>query len=442
MDGTGLPEVLQSIFEECALMIDNECIKRKRVLNGSSLAKILVFGLLQDPDATGVALSQAAANIGVSISSQGIENRLDQPAVAEFLRSLLELAIKKGVAVPSTLDKILQRFTAVELMDSTTVTLPDALEDIWSGCGAKSPQGGKSAMKIQTRFDLNKGTLRLDLTPGRASDQSAALQTTDLQPGSLHVRDLGYFDVETLQTIEDAGACFLTYLVSNTAVYDLQGNRLNLPAFLRAQTQDVDQWVLIGSETKMKVRLMAVRVPEEVANGRRRRLRKKAKSKGYTPTDAAMELRGWTIMVSNVAADKLSLDDALAVMRQRWQIELLFKLWKSHGRLGHTNRKLPQRILAETYAKLLALLIQHWVLWLALGQYADRSLVKGSSVVRRFAWQLARNIASLTCLAELCASIVKTLEKTARIQKRAKKPAAFQVLGNPAKNGYKRRERA
>jgi hypothetical protein len=346
--------------------------------------------------------------------------------------------VKKAVVVPAALSERLQRFTAVELLDSSSITLPDALAEIWSGCGTNSPQGGKAAMKIQARFDLLKGTLRLDLTPGRACDQNAALQTADLQAGALHVRDLGYFNLDVLQSIDVAGAFFLMRLMSGTAVYDLDGNRLDLLALLRDRSGDLDMWVLVGATAKLKVRLLARRLPPEVANRRRQRLRKKAKDQGYQPTAEALELRGWTIAVTNAPTDKLTMDDALALMRQRWQIELLFKLWKSRGRLGHSSRELPQRILAETYAKLLAMVVQHWTLWLALGQYVDRSLVKGSAVVRAMAWQLLMNLQSLARLCTLFDTLCKILQKTARVQKRAKKPAAFQVLADPTTYGYKR----
>jgi|SRR5580692_1113445 hypothetical protein len=440
MDGKELPEVLQTLFNKDAerLADECECFERKRLLNGPSLAKTLVFGFLHDPNATSNVLAQTAAALGVSISPQGIEARLDEASIAEFLRALVEEAVKKAVVVPATLSERLQRFTAVELLDSTSVMLPDAMATIWSGCGTNSPQGGKAAMKIQTRFDLLKGTLCLDLTHGRACDQNAAMQTADLQAGALHVRDLGYFNLDVLQAIDAAVAFFLMRLMSGTAVYDLDGNRLDLIALLRDRVKDLDMWVLVGATAKLKVRLLARRLPSEVASRRRQRLRKKAKDQGYQPTAEALELRGWTIAVTNAPTDKLTMNDALALMRQRWQIELLFKLWKSRGRLGHSNRELPQRILAETYAKLLAMVVQHWALWLALGQYVDRSLVKGSTVVRGMAWQLLMNLQSLGRLCTLFDTLRKILQKTARVQKRAKKPAAFQVLADPTTYGYKR----
>ena len=44
-----------------------------------------------------------------------------------------------------------------------------------------------------------------------------------------------------------------------------------------------------------------------------------------------------------------------------YNIELLFKLWKSQGRVDESRSTKPWRILCEVYAKLLAMLVQHWV---------------------------------------------------------------------------------
>src|SRR5581483_1475294 len=88
----------------------------------------------------------------------------------------------------------------------------------------------------------------------------------------------------------------------------------------------------------------------------------------------AWQLAQWTILVTNVPGDRLTCQQALALMRARWQIELLFKLWKQDGCLDAWNGSKPWRVLCEVYAKLLAMVVQHWVVLLSCWDDPHRSL--------------------------------------------------------------------
>lgn len=63
---------------------------------------------------------------------------------------------------------------------------------------------------------------------------------------------------------------------------------------------------------------------------------------------------------TNVSENKISAEQVLTIYRARWQIELLFKLYKSHIRLDKLKGK-PYRVLCELYAKLCAVLIFHGI---------------------------------------------------------------------------------
>jgi hypothetical protein len=76
---------------------------------------------------------------------------------------------------------LLQRFSAVYVLDSTTVCLPAALAAVWPGCGGS---GSAASLKLQVRVDLRAGTLTgPELQPGRAHDSSAALHSAPFPAG-------------------------------------------------------------------------------------------------------------------------------------------------------------------------------------------------------------------------------------------------------------------
>src|ERR1700694_3015561 len=63
-------------------------------------------------------------------------------------------------------------------------------------------------------------------------------------------------------------------------------------------------------------------------------------------------------------------------------IELLYKLWKQYGHIDEWRTANPWRVLCELYAKLIGLLLQHWLILLFAWQNEQRSLVKLAQVVR------------------------------------------------------------
>ena len=83
-----------------------------------------------------------------------------------------------------------------------------------------------------------------------------------------------------------------------------------------------DTAVLVGSEKPVAARLLARRVPQAVADERRRRIRAVAKEKGRAPARAAMALAAWNVVLTNIPQDRLSLEEAFVLTRVRWQIEL------------------------------------------------------------------------------------------------------------------------
>jgi len=451
----GLPKVLQELFFTQAAEVA-QCVERNRKFDGPSLVQTFVFGFLHQPDATSTDLAQTASQCDVQVTASAIDQWLDKLQTATFFKDLIGKVAQYVVSAEPVDVELLKRFHAVHLLDSTTVALPDELAHVWSGCGTDSPQGGKAALKIQARLDVLSGALLVDLTPGRECDQKAEIKTKDLQAGELHIRDLGYFDLDALEKITQRDGYFVSRMMHGTVVFDLEGNRLNLLEFLRDASGDVDIWVLVGRGKKLKMRLLARRLPDWVAESRRRKCRQKVKDKGRTATEEQLELRSWTIIVTNVpeealplpaveeasaekpAAPWLTMDEAIALMRHRWQIELLFKLWKSQGKLARTRRRKAQRILCEVYAKVLAMIVQHWVLLHAAWEFVDRSLTQASKAVRKGALELLRYLNDLLKLKEELDRITQMVGKTSRIHRRKKKPAAFQVMDDPTLFGYKR----
>ena len=81
------------------------------------------------------------------------------------------------------------------------------------------------------------------------------------------------------------------------------------------------------------MRLLIIRVPEEVAQRRRADLEAEALRRNRPIRQRAWELADWTILRTSAPAHLLSFQEALVLLRERWQMEMLYKLWKQYGRI-------------------------------------------------------------------------------------------------------------
>lgn len=407
-------------------------VQRQSKLGGPVFAKTLVLGWLGNPEISLEGLAQVAAGLGVQVSPQAIDNRFTKEA-AVFLKQLLEAGVRELICAEPVAVEVLSRFSAVYVDDGTVVALPDVLATEWKGTGERTGHN-QAAVKLHVRLDLLRGGLTGPLLDhGRASDRSSPMQNTPLPRGSLRIADLGYFSLPALTTLGADGGYWLSRAQIQVAVFDSMGRRWELKQLLAAQTGcHIDVPVSLGTRQHLPARLLAVRVPREVAQERRRRLHSRARDKGETVSQARLTLADWTILITNVPAHLLSLDEALALAGARWQIELLFKLWKQHGRIDECRSRNHWRILCEFYAKLIGMLIQHWVLLLGAWRFPNRSLVKAAATVRANAALLVAAFRGCLSLEAVIEHIQSAIAYGCRINTRRREPNTCQILLLPS----------
>lgn len=405
-------------------------IRRQRAFSGAQFVQTLVFGWLALPQATYQDLVDTASALGVTITPQGLADRLSRSA-ADCLFQVLQAAICQVVTADPLALALLDRFSAVYIQDSTTIGLPDPLVELWQGCGGSHGRVA-AALKAQLRLELRTGQLEGPLLQdGRANDKSLAFAARPAR-GSIIIRDLGYFALPDLAGAAQDERYWLTRLYPGTAVFTLDGQRHDVLDLLASQADDlIELPVRIGVEQRIVCRLLAVRVPQEVAAQRRERLKRQAKKKGRQLSAARLAGCAWTILVTNVAAGCLSVEEAIVLMRLRWQIELLFKLWKSEGQLDKSRRQRGDAVLCEVYAKLIGLIIQHWLLLTSCWDVVERSLSKAARVLRRVVYRLVGVMDEVEQLVEVLHEVRRKLAGAGRQTSRRKRPNAYKLMLNP-----------
>lgn len=424
-----LSEDLDQLARDCDL------VQRQRVFTGRTLLLMIVATLLRKPDAAWADFHLTAAQLGLDLSQTAVEKRFaaGQPLV-DFLRSALERALHKAVAAQPSSAALFQRFTAVLIGDASTVALPDALADLFKGCGG-SEGASRAALKLQVLWDLKTGELaQLHVEPGKASDTKSPIAKADaIEAGSLLVFDLGYFDLGRLASVDARKAKFVSRLLFGTEVFHRGGEPLDLLTLLRQQPAGLlDQAILLGAAARLCCRLLAIRAPQEAANRRRQQAREKAAKRGRQPTAEYLELLGWSLFVTNCTGEELPWKGVVVLYRARWQIELLFKLWKSHNQLAkHREGAGALEVLAVFYAKLLGVVLQHWILVATAWQLAGRSLAKAARALAEVVKQILLALGDDAALQTALLRLRDVIEKLGGTTDRKKAPSHAQLIEDP-----------
>ena len=408
-------------------------IRRQRKFSGCLLLRMIVLTLFAKPNAKLDDFRATAAQMGMDVSEAAIKKRFSQKLV-DFLREALETAVKKTMAVASPSSSLLNKFTGVFIGDSTSFTLPEELADEFPGCGGKS-ESGRAALKIQVLWELITGAIVFfELEPGRKSDAKSPIAQVSAPPGSLSVFDLGYFSLERFRTLSETKRCWISRLQYGTKVLDCKGRPLSLLEFFRKHpgSGPVDVSVLLGEKERLPARLIAVRAPQEVANGRRRAVRQKAQKDGRTSSREYLEWQDWTIFVTNCESEKLTWKEIVVLYRARWQIELLFKLWKSHNGIAVLKvGRPPVEQMAIIYSKLIGVILQHWILLTATWSNAQRSLRKAAKHLRDWVKQIVETLDDIEKLIGVLGRIEETLRGVTSVAKRKGRPSHAQLMMNP-----------
>jgi hypothetical protein len=301
-------------------------------------------------------LGGMVAALSSRISREALHQRFTAPAAAFLLLCLQTVLRHKLQAVPIR-TQLLQPFARVLLVDSSSWDVSEKLCPVFPGSGGNASTAN---CKLQTAYDYKQGELTfLADTAGTMPDNGytkhlpALVNKTDLL-----LIDQGYFKLTTFNAIMAKGAFFLTRLFIGTTLEDAQTRGLIDLDTVLEQTPGpaYERQVRLGQgpHQTRACRLVCLRVPAPVAQARRRRFKAHARRQGRTGSQRHVALCDWTLLITNVPESWLPVDMVRALYTLRWQIELLFKQWKSILRVHQSATGNAHRVRCELYGKLIA----------------------------------------------------------------------------------------
>ena len=374
-----------------------------------------------------------------AMTPQALQQRMITPHAVAYLRDVFQLALREQLTplyaqLPAA---ALTSFGRVFLEDSTQCCLHETLAEAFKGSGGNA---SRSTVKIDVIYELLAHQLHaLTITDGRAADQGLATTIiASLRAGDLVIRELGYFSVDSLHQIAAKEAWFLSRLSSKVAVYASAEATAPAVALVDHVQPTVTQhgvgdFVVYLGAARLPCRLLAYHLPEEVVAQRRRQAHETARKKGRTPTHAYLHWLQYGWYITNVEATVWAAEVVATVYRIRWQIELLFKQWKSLLQLHVLKGTRPERIRCLLYGRLITITMLMRVCSYA-AWYASAVCRREISFPKLLLWlkrhgRFARAVQDGT-LERLYADLRQAIEPLLCKQKR-KRQTSYQLLDAP-----------
>ena len=322
------------------------------------------------------------------MTPQALHQRLN-PSAVSYLQAVFALALRQQ------LEPVCERlplgalapFARVLLEDSTQCRLHAKLAEDFKGSGGSA---STSALKLDVIYEvMHHSLVEVHLSEGKAADQGRALAIVPhLRPDDLVLRDLGYLSLESLRQIAAHGAWYLSRLCKGVEVYlEAQAEALDLVAYLQKHYPNddvIDLPVSLGQE-RVSCRLLAYHLPEKVVEERRRKALEEARKKGRTLTQEYLNGLTFGLYITNVTQEIWSAKVGRIVYSLRWQVELMFKNWKSLLHIHILKGTRPERIKCILYGRLITItmmtLIASYASW-----YAEDHLQRELSIPKLINW--------------------------------------------------------
>ena len=134
------------------------------------------------------------------------------------------------------------------------------------------------------------------------------------------------------------------------------------------------------------------------------------------------------MLVTNVPVSMLSRNHVALLYAVRWQVELVFKLWKSHMHVHRISGSRKARILVELYAKLIGLVLFHFLVMPLRAKDIDLSPTKAFKRVVARSGTFADALRSCTRLHSVLSRLHAVILKFAKREKRKTRLTTCQQL--------------
>lgn len=368
------PAALDEIARRCKF------IQRRRTVTAASVFWALITTLGAQPTQyISDVLRSLNAQQGWSLRYKPFWDRLAKRAFSTFMKTLFQRLCREMTmrVLDAKVGSIASQFSDILMDDGSSFAIANGLRKAFPGRFTKM---NPAAVELHAHMSLLSGNVRhVTLAPDKETERQFLPPASSLPRRSLSLRDCGYFDLTYFEALAGREAfliCRSAHAINPTIVGVLSG----LPKKLGKR------WVGKRLQDLRKKKLrhdldLLVSWPRE--GGQTLELRLCIRY--------VAEKKSWTWLVTNLPRT-FSADSVGQLYRLRWQIELLFKDWKSYANLHAFQTEHPAIVEGFIWASLCAAFLKR-----ALAHWAQL-VSEGRAISSRLAAQSGPHILPLLAL--------------------------------------------
>ena len=311
---------------------------RKRIIKPFELVMSLITALGDKSVDTVTDLHRYFVNLTeTDVQYKPFHNQLSKPEFVELIKELIGEAVHDWQQQVLGTDVELSAFKGIILQDGSSFAVHDSLQDIFKGRFTKiSP----AAVEVHVSWDVLQGyPEQISISPDSQAEYDF-LPEAETLVNNLFLADRGYFKLSYLDEIDQAGGSYVVRAkttVNPIVVAGFNKNGKPLKRFQGIKQKAVKKYIRRSGIVDMDV-------------------------KGKT---SYRLIASWpkgkdepTYWATNLDREQFSAEAVIKLYQLRWQIELLFKEWKSYCNLQKFNTRKATMMEGLIWASLLSLLVK------------------------------------------------------------------------------------
>ena len=297
-------------------------------------AVIMRFDSLREITASLLAETRKRAHPGITFkigrSTLADANRRRPETIFEAIYRDLYATYRQALSSDSRSGKTPKWMKRLQIIDSTTITLFSNL--LFKGVG-RHPKTGKKkgGIKVHTVIHANEGVPSDIKFTSAATNDSFMLKPTTLSKGDIMAMDRAYIDYEKFEQLTQRGVIYVTKMKKNLKYTILSDTMYQTPDGL------------------MEVRIQNVEFVRQKKGGET--IHHKSRIISYVDVKKRKLI---SLLTNDMESDP---EEIVAIYRQRWEIELLFKQMKQNFPLKYFYGESANAIKIQIWVTLIANLL-------------------------------------------------------------------------------------